>query len=261
MEQIEPMGQLVDQVSINSDLFTLLSEFVVSHKVLKTERIYHSDKKKYSIHYLQQILNDNGRLHETPARIHSTENFIEVGKDNLAKYDLNNTDIIYIILSTFCLSLTDGDHSKADVIAYQAMNRVGFEITKKNIYNTLAKLDLSSKKRSEKFRNKRPSFIASADSIIIQLGQYQLDVTTQKLMIDDKIVKLTSKECELLFYLYKSSGSVIEQSRILMDVWGDDDYATSRSMDVFVSRLRKLLSDDSNVSIIKLRKGGYKFIY
>ena len=79
--------------------------------------------------------------------------------------------------------------------------------------------------------------------------------------IDSKIENLTHREANLLFYLIKNKNQVLDRSFILKKLWGDDDFFNARSMDVFITKLRKKLKPDPTIQIINVRGYGYKLIY
>jgi len=70
---------------------------------------------------------------------------------------------------------------------------------------------------------------------------------------------LTYKEAELLRYFCDNPNKVLSRSDILIQVWGSDDYYLGRSLDVFISRLRKYLSNDENIKILNLHGIGFRF--
>lgn len=95
----------------------------------------------------------------------------------------------------------------------------------------------------------------------IQIGYYRLDKKNLSLISMDGVVKrMTSKEAELLSYLAKHANQLIKRSQLLIDVWGNDDYFLGRSMDVFISRLRKYLSGDERIRIEAIHGVGFQFI-
>ena len=69
---------------------------------------------------------------------------------------------------------------------------------------------------------------------------------------------LTHRESELLFHLSEKQNEVLDRSFILKKLWGNDDFFNARSMDVFISKLRKKLSKDPTIKIINVRGFGYK---
>lgn len=99
------------------------------------------------------------------------------------------------------------------------------------------------------------------DSEVIKIGDYIFNVKNQTLVISDKIETLTHRESELLHHLIQRKNQVLERSFILKKLWGDDDFFNARSMDVFITKLRKKLKDDSSIQIINVRGYGYKLIF
>ncbi|MEE1885771.1 response regulator transcription factor [Pedobacter flavus] len=72
--------------------------------------------------------------------------------------------------------------------------------------------------------------------------------------------KLTNRESELLHKLTTHSGNLLKREDLLMEYWGNDDYFSGRSLDVFVTKLRKYLKDDPSIAILNFRGQGYKMI-
>ncbi|MEI8205195.1 MAG: helix-turn-helix domain-containing protein, partial [Bacteroidota bacterium] len=72
--------------------------------------------------------------------------------------------------------------------------------------------------------------------------------------------KLTTKESELLNLLAANANNILERNFALKTIWVDDNYFNARSMDVYITKLRKLLKDDQNVAIINIHGKGYKLI-
>lgn len=95
---------------------------------------------------------------------------------------------------------------------------------------------------------------------MIELGQYQFHFDMQVLNFNAETRKLSSKEAELLKLLYVNRNRVIERKIILLKLWNDDHIFNSRSLDVFITKLRKYLSKDQSIQIINYRGIGYKFI-
>jgi len=94
----------------------------------------------------------------------------------------------------------------------------------------------------------------------INIGKYIFDYTKQKLTLIEEEVKLTHREAELLFHLSETRNEVLDRSVILKKIWGDDDFFNARSMDVFITKLRKKLKKDENIQIVNVRGYGYKLI-
>ncbi|AXT61026.1 DNA-binding response regulator [Aquimarina sp. AD10] len=96
---------------------------------------------------------------------------------------------------------------------------------------------------------------------IISIGIYTFDFTKQLLYHDQQTQQLTHREAHLLFHLVKNKNQVLDRSMILKKLWGDDDFFNGRSMDVFISKLRKKLKQDDTIKIINVRGYGYKLVY
>lgn len=94
----------------------------------------------------------------------------------------------------------------------------------------------------------------------IQIGAFIFNYTKQTLEYFKIFETLTHREAQLLFYLFENKNEVLDRTFILNKLWGSDDFFTGRSMDVFVSKLRKKLKKDSNVQILNVRGFGYKLI-
>ncbi|MGE8433269.1 response regulator transcription factor [Chryseobacterium joostei] len=94
--------------------------------------------------------------------------------------------------------------------------------------------------------------------IQIKIGQYLLDTQKLSLSHPDGNIRLTVREQELLLYLLKQNHSLITRDNILDNLWETNDYFTGRSLDVFISRLRKYFSNDPEVKIQSLRGIGFE---
>ncbi|MFV0471529.1 MAG: response regulator transcription factor [Paludibacteraceae bacterium] len=98
------------------------------------------------------------------------------------------------------------------------------------------------------------------DVISYQIGNYLFDNQKQTLELNGEVKKLTTKESELLSLLAANGNNILERNYALKTIWVDDNYFNARSMDVYITKLRKLLKDDSNVAIINIHGKGYKLI-
>ena len=95
----------------------------------------------------------------------------------------------------------------------------------------------------------------------ISIGKFIFNLKKQTLKFNNVSEKLTHREANLLYYLIKNKNQVLERSFILNKLWGDDDFFNARSMDVFITKLRKKLKSDASIQIINVRGYGYKLIY
>jgi DNA-binding response OmpR family regulator len=93
-----------------------------------------------------------------------------------------------------------------------------------------------------------------------QIGSMIFDAQKQTLTSDESVAKLTTKECELLSLLVQNANSILERNYALKTIWVEDNYFNARSMDVYITKLRKLLKNDPNVEIINIHGKGYKLI-
>lgn len=100
-----------------------------------------------------------------------------------------------------------------------------------------------------------------SEQALFQIGKYVFDATKQTLQIDNDVRKLTTKESELLKYLCINKNSLLDRNFALKTIWVDDSYFNARSMDVYITKLRKYLSDDPTIEIINVRGKGFKLIY
>jgi len=98
-----------------------------------------------------------------------------------------------------------------------------------------------------------------SNKIFIGLFTFQFKQQTLQYK-ENAISPLTHREAHLLYYLYKNKNEVLERSFILKKLWGSDDFFRARSMDVFITKLRKKLKADPNVQIINVRGFGYKLV-
>jgi DNA-binding response OmpR family regulator len=98
------------------------------------------------------------------------------------------------------------------------------------------------------------------DVVVYQIGEFVFDAQKQTLTINDESQKLTTKESELLSLLAGNANSILERNYALKTIWVDDNYFNARSMDVYITKLRKLLKADPNVAIINIHGKGYKLI-
>jgi DNA-binding response OmpR family regulator len=92
------------------------------------------------------------------------------------------------------------------------------------------------------------------------LGEYYFDKRNTELIIEQQRIELTSKEADLLLLLYNAANTTVERGVILNKVWGDEGDYIGRTLDVFISKLRKKLEFDSKVKIVNIRGIGYKLV-
>lgn len=91
-----------------------------------------------------------------------------------------------------------------------------------------------------------------------QIGRYVFSADTQSLTLADKTFQLSHKEFALLEQLALNKNALLDRKQALLLLWGEDSFFHARSMDVYISRLRKILAEDKTVSILNIRGYGYK---
>ena len=89
-------------------------------------------------------------------------------------------------------------------------------------------------------------------------GKFRFNVQKQLLSIGDKTTKLTTNEADLLTFLCQHANITIDRMHALQIIWKSDNYFNARSMDVYITKLRKLLQDDPTIRIINIHGKGYK---
>lgn len=92
-----------------------------------------------------------------------------------------------------------------------------------------------------------------------KVGKYDFDPKNYTLHNIESSITLTQRESDLLLYFIRHKNEVVKRQDILKAIWGDDDYFMGRSLDVFISRLRKVLIDEQNILIENLHGIGFRF--
>jgi len=101
---------------------------------------------------------------------------------------------------------------------------------------------------------------SNSDPNLIPLGEYHFDKRNTELLINQQRIELTGKEADLLLLLYNTVNTTVEREVILNKIWGDQGDYVGRTLDVFISKLRKKLEADSSVKIANIRGVGYKLV-
>jgi len=94
----------------------------------------------------------------------------------------------------------------------------------------------------------------------IGLGKYEFHPTRQLLKLGENEHPLTSRESQLLRMLLENANDITDRTKILNQIWGSDDFFNARSMDVFITKLRKKLQDDPQIQILNVRGYGFKLV-
>jgi DNA-binding response OmpR family regulator len=106
---------------------------------------------------------------------------------------------------------------------------------------------------------RRCSYVQAQPSTY-QLGSFSFNAPRHELVKGDEVHKLTSKESDLLLMLCENMGNTLERSKALQQIWNEDSYLNARSMDVYITKLRKYFKDDPNVDIQNVHGVGFKLV-
>jgi DNA-binding response OmpR family regulator len=107
---------------------------------------------------------------------------------------------------------------------------------------------------------KRTLAVKDRDVSNLVIGKINFNYHNREIQNNDEIKSLNIKEAELLKILIENKNSIVQRRTLLMRIWGNDDYFLSRSMDVYITRLRKLLRIDPSVEIQNIYGTGYKLV-
>ena len=108
-------------------------------------------------------------------------------------------------------------------------------------------------------RNAGSGMQRPVEESLFRVGHFEFDYNNMLLKSDAETIRLTGREADLLVYFIKHQNKLIKRKDILIALWGKDDYFLGRSLDVFISRLRKFISGDSSISIENIPRVGFKF--
>lgn len=103
-------------------------------------------------------------------------------------------------------------------------------------------------------------FIATPDKDQYDVGSFTLDYKNLKLIGNDSEANMTQKEADLMKLLIENKGNTLRREDILKKLWGENDYFLGRSMDVFISRLRKYIRSDESLAIENVHGVGFRLM-
>ena len=96
------------------------------------------------------------------------------------------------------------------------------------------------------------------DKNVFKIGNFSFDYVHQTLTLGDNVQRLTAKECDLLRMFAINFGQLVDHNTTLQKIWKDDSYFAARSMDVYITKLRKYLKPDPTVEIVNVHGVGFK---
>ncbi|URC12722.1 response regulator transcription factor [Flavobacterium sp. B183] len=153
-----------------------------------------------------------------------------------------NSDIPIIFLSAKTL--------KEDRIKGLRLGADDYLVKPFSIEELLLKIEIFLKRSQKNILTEKP---------VYEIGKYQFDTSNFVLFNESEKISLTQREAELLKLFLDNKNSVLKREQILTSLWGTDDYFMGRSLDVFISRLRKILSNEKGISIENLHGIGFRF--
>jgi DNA-binding response OmpR family regulator len=104
-----------------------------------------------------------------------------------------------------------------------------------------------------------PKMDAGTNQKVYTIGKYQFDPLNHRLILGETLQHLTEKEALLIQFFYENKNQMLRREDILTKIWGSDDFFSGRSMDVFISRLRKYFNQDPSIAIESTRGVGLTF--
>lgn len=108
-------------------------------------------------------------------------------------------------------------------------------------------------------RTTKTSHSLKSESQQFEIGSYLFDGENYILSHEKATHRITEKEAHLIRFLYLNKNKLVKREDILKEIWGNDDFFSGRSMDVFISRLRKYFNEDPTISIPSIRGLGFQF--
>ena len=106
---------------------------------------------------------------------------------------------------------------------------------------------------------RRSKKMHSDKAVFFTIGNLKFSYTDLKLTIGEEVFNLTQKDADLLKFLCEHSNCILKREEVLLNVWGKDDYFLGRSMDVFITKLRKYFKSDPQVNLETIHGVGFRF--
>jgi hypothetical protein len=122
----------------------------------------------------------------------------------------------------------------------------------------LAVGNFATKKSDAEVREEEATVASSVNTALPSLGKFTFDIRQQKLLLGDTTIVLTDKECKVLELLNRNFGALTTREDLIQQVWINEGVITGRSLDMFVSKLRKKLHTDSSLRITNIHGKGYR---
>jgi DNA-binding winged helix-turn-helix (wHTH) protein len=100
--------------------------------------------------------------------------------------------------------------------------------------------------------------VQNKSNAFVSIGRFEFDIHLQRLRIGEEMISLTDKECRILTLLNRNIGRLTLREELIQEVWTDEGVITGRSLDMFISKLRKKLNDDPDLRITNVHGKGYR---
>ncbi|MCK5781619.1 MAG: response regulator transcription factor [Flavobacteriales bacterium] len=163
----------------------------------------------------------------------------------MIKKDNNNQPIIFLTAKSMTEDVVEGFKLGADDYVRKPFSMEELIMRVKAVLNRNAIEEVVQKEQVKEYK----------------VGQYKFFPIKQELHHPTLVKKLTSRESDLLRMLCENKNNLVERDVILKQLWGDDSFFNARSMDVFITKLRKHLNKDPEIELINIRGRGYKLIF
>jgi DNA-binding response OmpR family regulator len=193
--------------------------------------------------------------------------YAENGKEALAIYRKENPDILVLdimmpIKDGFTLAKEVRQENKAIPIIFLTAKSQTSDVLEgfKHGGNDYLKKPFSMEELIVRIKSLLDRIDLKTAPVRIKIGDYLFNPTKQILAFSTETQQLTHREAQLLLALFEKKNQVLDRGFILNKLWGSDDFFNARSMDVFISKLRKKLKQDKNIQILNVRGFGYKLI-
>jgi len=205
----------------------------------------------------------NAKGFPTTLCINGQEAFNEFKKD---KFDFCIVDVMMPIMDGFTLAKEIRQIDQKIPILFLTAKSMqedklkGFEIGADDYLTKPFSMEELLMRMQAIIRRTTESKLMETTRTFYEIGQFTFDYNRQILKIKEEEQKLTSKESELLKMLCDNINDVLDRSVALKKIWHDDSYFNARSMDVYVTKLRKYLKADPNIELINVHGVGFKLV-
>ncbi len=182
------------------------------------------------------------------------------------QYDMCLLDVMMPIKDGFTLAKNIREHDKKIPILFTTAKSMeqdileGFAVGADDYITKPFSMEELLVRIKAIIKRTRPELIDEKTQQTFQIGLYNFDYNTQMLEFNKNKIKLTSKESELLKMLCERKNELLDRSFALFKIWNDDTYFNARSMDVYITKLRKYLKDDPKIELMNVHGVGFKIV-